>query len=108
MNDEEKFGWFGFLCVIILLAWGYNNYTSQKIETDYGYKVGTSGVTAKPDCSSLEPQNTYDEDSGHYAGWQWGEEGNDCGGNSDSFIEGCEEYQNQENAYQYCLDRGDH
>lgn len=28
-----------------------------------------------------------------------------CGGNSNSFIAGCEEYQNQENAYQYCLSR---
>ena len=105
MNKEDEIGWFGIFCAVLLGAWIYNHYTSQKIETNYGYKVETSGVMAKPDCSSLEPQNTYDEGSGHYAGWQWGEEGNDCGGNSDSFIEGCEEYQNQENAYQYCLNR---
>lgn len=41
----------------------------------------------------------YDEGTGHDAGFQWAEENGiddptDCGGDSDSFIEGCEEYAN--------------
>jgi len=101
-------GWISFIFIIILAVWAYNHYTSQKIEKDYGYKVETSGVTAKPDCSSLVPQNPYGSDSGHSAGFEWGASGNSCGGNSDSFIAGCDEYQNQENAYQYCLSRNNH
>lgn len=104
-EDKNGISWFGLIFIIILIAWGYNHYTSKKIENDYGYKVETKGVTDKPDCSSLAPQNPYDFDSGHSAGFEWGVAGNSCGGNSDSFIEGCEEYQNQENAYQYCLNR---
>jgi len=106
MNEDGKvIGWFGLIFIIILAVWAYNHYTSQKIESDYGYKVETKGVTEKPDCSSLIPQNPYDSDSGHSAGFEWGASGKSCGGNSDSFIEGCEEYQNQESAYQYCLSR---
>jgi hypothetical protein len=54
------------------------------------------------DCSALEPENPYDEGSGHYAGFEWGENGNACGGNSDSFIEGCEEYDSEAAAYAAC------
>ncbi len=55
------------------------------------------------DCSDLEPENPYDYDSGHYAGFEWGENGNYCSGNSDSFVEGCEEYEVQDEAYTACL-----
>lgn len=40
--------------------------------------------------------NPYDEGTGHDAGYKWAEEnGGDCDGNSQSFNEGCEEYQRQ-------------
>lgn len=61
----------------------------------------TSSSNSK-DCSSLAPHNPYDEGSGHYAGFKWGEDGKSCGGNSTSFIEGCEEYDAQEEAYDAC------
>jgi hypothetical protein len=53
-------------------------------------------------CS--EPQNPYDEGSGHYAGYEWAETNNPgtCGGRSQSFTEGCEEYQHQESEYEDC------
>ena len=106
MNEEwSEISWVSLVVFIILIALAYNHFTSKKIEEDYGYQVETRGIIDKPDCSSLMPDNTYDEGSGHYAGYEWGSEGKDCGGNSNSFIEGCEEYQNQENAYQYCLNR---
>ncbi len=109
MDAEENWiGWVGAILIIILAVWAYNHYTSKKIEENYGYKVETTGVTSKPDCTSLAPQNPYSDDSGHSAGFEWGASGKSCGGNSESFITGCEEYQNQENAYQFCLDRNSH
>jgi len=46
----------------------------------------------------------YDEGTGHDAGFQWAEENGiddptNCGGDSASFIEGCEEYANSVAAY---------
>jgi hypothetical protein len=54
------------------------------------------------DC--VEPQNPYEEGSGHYAGFQWAENDNSgtCNGSSDSFNEGCDEYETQETEYQEC------
>jgi hypothetical protein len=51
-----------------------------------------------------EPENPYEEGSGHYAGYEWAESNGatSCGGNSQSFIEGCEEYQDQEAKYEDC------
>ncbi len=49
-----------------------------------------------------EPSNPYDDGSGHSAGYEWAEENDvdDCGGNSQSFIEGCEEYVSQKEEYE--------
>jgi hypothetical protein len=54
-----------------------------------------------------EPENPYDEGTGHYAGYEWAEKNNPstCGGSSQSFIEGCEEYQHQESEYADCQAR---
>lgn len=91
--------------ILIVIAIAYNEYTSNTLEKDYGYKVETSRVTQKPNCESLQPHNPFDNDSRHFAGYEWGAEGKKCGGRSEPFIEGCQEYENQENAYNYCLDR---
>ncbi len=44
-----------------------------------------------------EPDNPYNEGTGHDAGYKWAEQNDvdSCGGNSNSFIEGCEEYLRQ-------------
>lgn len=58
------------------------------------------------DKTCVEPENPYDEGTGHYAGYKWAEEnGGDCNGNSASFNEGCEEYQSQEDEYEECQAR---
>lgn len=64
---------------------------------------GRDGGTASANGCS-EPENPYDEGSGHYAGFDWAERTGtgSCGGNSESFIEGCEEYQNEEAAFEEC------
>jgi hypothetical protein len=52
----------------------------------------------------FEPENPYNEDTGHYAGFNWAQEnGEACDGNSESFNEGCEEYYTQLNSYEACL-----
>ena len=86
--------WGGFS----LWGWAFGD-SSSSYESSYGQP--TSFFRSDEDC--IEPENPYDEGSGHYAGWQWGEEGNYCSGNSDSFVEGCEEYESAEAAYEQCL-----
>ena len=55
-------------------------------------------------AACTEPENPYAEDSGHYAGYEWAERNNpgNCGGSSQSFIEGCEEYQRQDEEFEEC------
>lgn len=47
-----------------------------------------------------DKENPYEEGSGHSAGYEWAQEHEveSCGGNSESFREGCEEYQNQKSS----------
>jgi len=63
---------------------------------------------AAPNCT--EPENPYTEGTGHYAGYEWAENKGSgvCGGSSQSFIEGCEEYERQESEYQECEARKNH
>jgi hypothetical protein len=61
----------------------------------------TEAGVVTPECT--EPENPYDQGSGHYAGYEWAESnGGACGGSSQSFNEGCEEYERQESEYQEC------
>ncbi len=79
--------------VIGLIYTGYQYITEDKAQTsDY--------PTKNSRCK--EPDNPYLPDSGHYAGFNWGERGNACRGNSRSFIEGCEMYVAQEQSYTKC------
>lgn len=53
-----------------------------------------------------EPENPYNAGSGHSAGFEWAEENDvsSCSGNSQSFIEGCEEYLSQRDEAEYEYD----
>jgi hypothetical protein len=55
-----------------------------------------------PKCT--EPENPYAEGTGHYAGYEWAEQKDPatCGGSSQSFVEGCNEYESQESEYEEC------
>ncbi len=83
-----------FTLVGISLIVGCTSSTSSESSDD---QAGAS-------ANCTEPENPYEEGSGHYAGYEWAEEKNPatCGGSSQSFIEGCEEYQEQESEYQEC------
>jgi hypothetical protein len=68
------------------------------------------GCKSTPDSSSreeeatcTEPQDPFDEGSGHYAGFEWAAEHNGtCETGSTSFNEGCDEYDTQEDRYTRC------
>jgi hypothetical protein len=66
-----------------------------------------TGVGSPTDCGAQEPANPYDDGSGHHAGFEWAERNDPgvCGGNSTSFIDGCEEFLRQAAAYQTCASK---
>jgi len=61
----------------------------------------SDGEASSATCT--EPENPFDEGSGHYAGFEWAENnGGSCDGNSQSLTEGCEEYERQQAKYDAC------
>jgi hypothetical protein len=75
------------LCATILLGFGCSD-------------SKPSATESKP-CT--EPENPYEEGTGHYAGFEWeANNGADCATGSTSFNEGCEEFQRQEDEYDAC------
>lgn len=91
-------GWFWTILIIVAISWFWS-YHKKSDDFPEAYES-----SFKKDCSVYEPENPYDYDTGHYAGYEWGQNGNDCGGNSDSFIEGCEEFEAQDEMYTSCLE----
>ncbi len=91
------------LIIIVAMVWGIYSFFNKEDGPIIQDHPNYSSYEQSRDCSDLVPNNPYDEGSGHYAGFEWGEEGRTCGGNSTSFIEGCEDYENQEESYQACL-----
>lgn len=69
-----------------------------------------NGEEGGADASCTEPSNPYTEGSGHYAGYEWAENrgSGTCSSSSESFNEGCEEYERQESEYQECQARKKH
>jgi hypothetical protein len=64
----------------------------------------SSSSSGDEEASCTEPQNPYDEGSGHYAGYEWAaEHSGSCESGSTSFNEGCDEYDSQEDAYDKCV-----
>ncbi|MGA3227957.1 MAG: hypothetical protein ABSC65_29605 [Acidobacteriaceae bacterium] len=69
-----------------------------------GCKSTPSSSSGDSEASCTEPQNPYDEGSGHYAGYQWAaEHSGTCETGSTSFDEGCDEYDSEEDAYEKCV-----
>lgn len=61
-------------------------------------------------ATCTEPANPYTEGTGHYAGYEWAESkgSGNCSSSSESFNQGCEEYERQESEYQDCEARKKH
>lgn len=97
--------------IIGSLVWGgVSLFSKDEVETD-SYKPQSSYNNTNTSNNGYyyndysdyqsEPENPYDDGSGHSAGYEWAEENDvdSCGGNSDSFIEGCQEYLDQQEEY---------
>lgn len=111
--EEDDNNWIGWLVVIGLIYGGYGFFNDDKVsESEYipsSYNTANtldsynySNYEYGSDYSSYEPENPYNEGSGHFAGYEWAKENgvDSCGGNSNSFIEGCEEYLAQQEEYE--------
>jgi hypothetical protein len=63
-----------------------------------------SGSKEENEVVCEEPVNPYTEGTGHHAGYEWAEsEGSGtCNGSSQSFNEGCEEYETQVDEHDEC------
>ena len=115
-----RYAIFWFLCIFLIIHWcsgdeKKDKYTSSSNERSYSASISdnydnieslSNSYNSNDEC--VEPENPYDEfsEEGHYAGFEraertWG----DCDWNSDSFNEGCEEYYEQDEAYNNCLDK---
>jgi hypothetical protein len=99
-QDKPIVSWLVITAIVIGGVWLFSGDNSSD-NSDYEYGDSMYG---EQDCSYLEPENPF-SDGGHYAGFEWAQtnEVDSCGGNSDSFIEGCEEYLSQVEAYDECL-----
>lgn len=66
-----------------------------------------NATTSSSNCAELEPDNPYSPGTGHHAGFEWAErnDASSCGGNSTSFIEGCEAYVTQQAAHDDCISK---
>lgn len=98
MNYQRGNGIIVFI-IIIAIIWAIYSLIFNKYENGSS-SSNRSSLSTKNICK--EPENPYSSGSGHYAGYKWGESGKTCGGNSGSFIEGCEEYQTQNEVYIQC------
>lgn len=106
--------WYAIVCmavIFLLVHWcsdskkeKYDTYESVSPQYSNTYDSFNS-YSSEEEC--IEPENPYDEftEEWHYAGFERASEtGWFCDGNSDSFNEWCEEYYEQEEAYEDCLD----
>ena len=120
----EKYGGWIFIGGFILFVVFSNEEspeekTIQNTITESSYRSELDESSSTSSEPSYEPTRVYyeetptfkgyectDDCSGHEAGYDWAEENgvtsvDDCGGNSNSFIEGCESYAEEQDDYNY-------
>lgn len=107
-NNQKGNTWVGVIIVIVII-WGVSSlFSKDEVKNDSlksnAYEATYYGSSHDDNYDSYdyeEPENPYDEGSGHSAGYEWAMENepSECGGNSDSFIEGCQEYLDEMEAY---------
>lgn len=88
------------LSATTLIAAGCDNTTSSSYDYESDYSNGYSYEEVEEPTEPENPYSSYEE--GHSAGYEWAQENevDNCGGNSNSFIEGCEEYLYQRDEYE--------
>ena len=95
------------IIIVLFVCGGIASFSNKQKDTPSSYNSDCSLSDTKndKDCSILEPNDPYNDGSGHFAGFEWAQENgaSGCDGNSDSFNDVCEEYLRQYNAYDECL-----
>lgn len=89
---------------IALSGCGYNQDNSNNDTSTQTGVYNASDDTSLDDSPTFHGDTCTDDCSGHEAGYNWAEEQgitspDDCGGNSSSFIEGCESYAEENGEY---------
>ncbi len=103
--DKDTILGIGFWVVLIggIILWNVLKDDSPKVQPSYNTEVDsvlnddTTQETLEADPPTFHGYPCTQDCSGHEAGFDWAEEKGitdpeDCGGNSQSFIEGCEAY----------------
>jgi hypothetical protein len=109
-SEEGGSNWLVNIIVIGLVIyasswlWGviFPGNSKNSYDSDYSSYSNSVNNSYQKTNDCIEPENPYNPGTGHYAGFEWGEQGNYCSGNSDSFVEGCEEYEFQDELYTEC------
>lgn len=100
MSHDNEWSTGCLMIVILVIWWIWHFFWGNE---DESYKNNTE-VYSKEARQCIEPENPYDEWSGHYAGYEWWEQWNSCWWNSSSFIEGCEMFEELDEAFAQCED----
>lgn len=101
MQDSEN-NWLGWVIIIGVIWGGYylfsdNSTTESDAQYETSYSSSRNSYYEDEEPATFNGYDCTDDCSGHEAGYNWAEENgiydeNDCGGNSNSFIEGCISY----------------
>ncbi|OGD09447.1 hypothetical protein A2397_02030 [Candidatus Amesbacteria bacterium RIFOXYB1_FULL_44_23] len=98
-NNALSYLFWGGVIVFIIWAFIFNN----KPDTEYIREEFDNGKAIEMEVDDSITRDNWEctgDCSGHDAGYEWAEEKgitdpSDCGGKSESFIEGCEAYANE-------------
>lgn len=87
------------LIISLVIAFFIYKGCSSKDVSEHEEPTFASYKEDSPHPKECHVSNPYSQGTGHYAGFEWAERrsAKSCGGNSNSFIEGCEEYLAQMN-----------
>jgi len=94
-------------CILFVSGFFLSACTSSDSSYPYSsYEDGITNEEHEDEPITSDNWNCTDDCSGHEAGYTWAEEKgiddpSDCGGNSDSFIEGCQAYANEQSVEVY-------
>lgn len=105
-EENDSGGCLGFIIVIVIIYLiikfvsstnsDTNNYYDTNENTDY-YSESDDRLDNEDNVDTFHGYECTEDCSGHEAGYEWADENeinsiDDCGGNSNSFIEGCQAY----------------
>lgn len=94
-NYKKGNGIIGVIIIVVIIWIIFSLFSNNNFESNSYGSLYSDDYEENKNYYNVE--NPYNDGSGHFAGYKWAEENDvdSCGGNSNSFIEGCEEYLEQ-------------